>query len=226
MRLYDGEIDGIPGTKTQLGLEAAEHAELNSIGAVSAIPVDTQVPRPPNYTQFRNQIRPEQQQDFLAFKNNWDREQEHYAMVAKDADIPAPLIAALHWRESNANFHAYLHQGDKLGRPAINVPKNIPIFPDSRQGWHDAAVHALGMKKKIKEEFSIHRETTDLNALCAFAEAYNGYGYKNKGLPSPYVLSGTTGYQKGKYVSDGKFDPNARDNQLGVLPMLRAAFNS
>lgn len=46
-------------------------------------------------------------------------------------------------------------------------------------------------------------------------------GYANKGLPSPYVWAGTSNYEKGKYVADGKFDPNYVDQQLGVAVMLR-----
>src|SRR5690606_2363417 len=51
-------------------------------------------------------------------------------------------------------------------------------------------------------------------------ERYNGLGYRNKGLPSPYLWAGTDQYQKGKYVKDGKFDSNHVDQQLGVAPIL------
>src|SRR5690606_14680775 len=51
-------------------------------------------------------------------------------------------------------------------------------------------------------------------------ERYNGLGYRNKGLPSPYLWAGTDQYVKGKYVADGKFDPNHVDRQLGVAPIL------
>ncbi len=51
-------------------------------------------------------------------------------------------------------------------------------------------------------------------------ERYNGLGYYHKGLPSPYVWSGTDQYVKGKYVADGVFDPNAVDSQLGCAGLL------
>jgi len=51
-------------------------------------------------------------------------------------------------------------------------------------------------------------------------EQYNGLGYFNKGIPSPYVWSGTNQYTKGKYVADGVFDPNAVDQQLGCAGLL------
>jgi hypothetical protein len=47
-------------------------------------------------------------------------------------------------------------------------------------------------------------------------------GYANKGLPSPYIWSGTDQYEKGKYTSDGKYDPaEAVDEQLGCAGILK-----
>ena len=62
------------------------------------------------------------------FQENWEANKARYQAVAAQTDMPAKLIAALHWRESSGNFNTYLHQGDPLGRPAVNHPKNIPIF--------------------------------------------------------------------------------------------------
>jgi hypothetical protein len=41
-------------------------------------------------------------------------------------------------------------------------------------------------------------------------------------LPSPYVWAGTDQYKTGKYVADGRFDPNVVDSQLGCAGMLLA----
>lgn len=54
------------------------------------------------------------------------------------------------------------------------------------------------------------------------AEAYNGLGYARMGRPSPYIWSGTDQYVRGKYVSDGKYDANKVDTQLGVAVALQA----
>ncbi len=53
-------------------------------------------------------------------------------------------------------------------------------------------------------------------------EQYNGLGYANRGIPSPYIWSGTDQYKSGKYVRDGVFDPNAVDTQLGCAGLLLA----
>ncbi len=53
-------------------------------------------------------------------------------------------------------------------------------------------------------------------------EKYNGLGYAARGIPSPYVWSGTDQYRSGKYVRDGVFDPSVVDRQLGCAGLLLA----
>ena len=52
-------------------------------------------------------------------------------------------------------------------------------------------------------------------------ESFNGFGYRNHGIAAPYLWSGTTLYARGKYVSDGRFDPLAVDKQMGVAAILK-----
>jgi len=134
--------------------------------------------------------------------------------------MPAELIAALHWRESSAHFDTYLHQGDPLGRPAVNIPNDIPVFYE----WEEAAIHALTMQyhKSRQEDLEITADTKNPNALASYAESYNGLGYYNRQMASPYVYAGTDQYTSGKYVADGSFNRNVVDQQLGVMPMLGA----
>jgi len=61
-----------------------------------------------------------------------------------------------------------------------------------------------------------------LVAMLTFAEAYNGWGYYNRDRISPYVYSGTNVYKKGKYVADGKFDPETIDIQPGIYILINA----
>jgi lysozyme family protein len=61
-----------------------------------------------------------------------------------------------------------------------------------------------------------------LEKMLFNAEAYNGAGYHNKGMPSPYVWAGTNIQQPGKYTADGSFDPNHWDTQPGVAGLLYA----
>jgi lysozyme family protein len=173
------------------------------------------------YTQFADEFTDAHKKEMVQFMNHYASNVDRYEEVAKEANLPYELVAVIHWRESDGNFNTYLHQGDPLGHPCIHEPRypQVPIFNE----WEPAAIHALGMKKDIQQLFGIGFTTYDLNKLCSFAEEYNGLGYrKYHHCASPYVLGGTTGYKKGFYVEDGKFDPEAVDTELGVLPMLRA----
>ena len=209
-----GPMDGLMGTRTRAAIAAYTAAN----------------PPPPRRTATAtaylkplpsDELSTPQKIDMIGFLRNWSKNIARYNRVAARSHVPAPLIAALHWREAGGYadlWHRYLHQGDMLGQPALRVPSNIPVF----QEWEPAAVHALALKDSIRTRLGITERTTDLSLLCDYAEVYNGLGYRRKNLPSPYVLSGTAGYEKGKYIADGKFDINAVDRQLGVLPMLRA----
>lgn len=150
------------------------------------------------------------------FKAGWTANKARYDTVAKEADVPAALVAALHWRESSANFGTYLHQGDPLGKPPVHWPTDIPTF----HKWEDAAVHALGLKRSKAAELAMTYVSKDIVKMATYAELYNGLGYHNKSLTSPYVYSGTNRYTKGKYVKDGVFDPDFVDAQLGVVALV------
>ena len=150
------------------------------------------------------------------FQAHWEQNKARYEFVASQTDVPAKLIAALHWRESSGNFGTYLHQGDPLGRPAVHWPNNIPVF----HKWEDAAIHALKMKKYNQQEIGLHQDTTNFSQIATYAEAYNGLGYSNKNKQSPYVYAGASPYISGKYVSDGRYDSRHVDQQVGVVPLM------
>ena len=153
-----------------------------------------------------------------AFKKIFDANRARYEAVSAQTGVPAELIAALHFRESSGNFNTYLHQGDPLGKPPVHWPTNIPTF----YKWEDAAVHALNQKSKLKKDLGMTEKTTDLASMATYAESYNGLGYNNRGVVSPYVYSGTDEYKKGKYVADGKFDANFVDKQVGVIALIKS----
>ena len=166
---------------------------------------------------WKEKLSKQQQSDLDDFYDNWEKNKSRYETVAAETGIPAALIAALHWRESTGDFTTYLHQGDPLGKKAVHVPKDIPLF----HKWEPAAEHALDLKKSIRDDLSITEDTTDLAALATYAEYYNGLGYYNRDKPSPYVWAGTDQYTRGKYVSDGRYSSVTKDKQLGVVAMVQ-----
>ena len=140
--------------------------------------------------------------------------------VAKRADVPPQLVAAIWYREDGQmRTNRYLHNGQRLGRETTIVPKGIYFREDQ---FADAAVHALGMKKHLKKSLGLTYESRDLAAMAAYTEAYNGFGYRMGGRPSPYVTAGTDLYSSGLYVRDGVINPHAKDRRVGTLPFMRA----
>lgn len=154
-----------------------------------------------------------QEYELDAFKKNWEENKDKYEAVEEATGMPAELIAAIHWREGSGNFNTYLHNGQQLGQTTTYVPKGI-YFED----WTEAAIDAVTNYGTPLSDI----DPSDIQTYYDYAEHYNGMGYANKGLPSPYVWAGTDNYEKGKYVADGQFDPNYVDQQLGVAVMLKA----
>ncbi|MGI5861474.1 MAG: hypothetical protein ACOX6T_05385 [Myxococcales bacterium] len=143
--------------------------------------------------------------------------------IARQADLPRELVAAIWFRESSSMpTDVYLHNGEKLGKTTTLVPKGIYFGKDQ---FVEAAVHALNMKSSIKKSLGLHYGSTDFAAMAAFSEAYNGFGYRlYHDCTSAYVAAGTSLYEGGRYVADGKFDPNSWDQRPGTLALMVEMF--
>lgn len=138
-----------------------------------------------------------------------------YEAVSAKTGVPWDVIGVIHYREATCDFARVLHNGQKI----IGTGKKTTIVPKGRgpfKSWEEAAIDAL---MNCSPFLAKHKDWS-LGATLDDLEAYNGLGYRKKGLPSPYLWAGTDQYVKGKYVSDGKFDPNHVDMQLGVAPLL------
>ena len=138
-----------------------------------------------------------------------------YEVVAKATGVPWDVIGVIHYRESTNDFRGVLHNGQKIigtGKKTTLVPKGRGPFTT----WEAAAIDALA---NCHPYLAKNKDWSLANTL-ELLERYNGLGYRSKGLPSPYLWAGTDQYVKGKYVKDGKFDPNHVDQQLGVAPIL------
>lgn len=138
-----------------------------------------------------------------------------YEAVSKKTGVPWDVIGVIHYRESSGSFAGVLHNGQKIigtGKKTTLVPKGRGPFST----WEDAAIDALSKCHPYLAKNTDWSLGTTLDKL----EAYNGLGYRNKGRPSPYLWAGTDQYVKGKYVADGKYDPNHVDKQLGCAAIL------
>lgn len=145
------------------------------------------------------------------------KNRQRYADVAKITGVPWNVIAVIHYRESSGKFDGVLHNGQKIigtGKKTTLVPKGRGPFST----WEASAIDAL----TNCSPYAARNKDWTPGATLDLLERYNGLGYRNKGLPSPYLWAGTDQYVKGKYVADGKYDPNHVDRQLGCAAILMA----
>jgi len=138
---------------------------------------------------------------------NWSR----YSALERATSVPASFIGALDYRESNCNPRLGLGQGDPWNRVSTHVPRGCGPF----SSWVDAGI------------FYVHFDHLDDNSApwslayeCWKGEIWNGLGYRNHGIPTPYLWGGTNIQEIGKYTSDGHFDPTMMDIQIGIMPII------
>jgi lysozyme family protein len=150
------------------------------------------------------------------YANKIEENRGKYEAVANGfTGMPYWFVAVIHVLESNANFTTHLHNGDKLTARTVQVPKGRPKSGTPPFTWRESADDALRYKsyEKVKD--------WSVSNCLVLLERYNGLGYQKKNLPSPYLWSYTQYYFKGKYVSDGKFDPEAVSKQPGVVAIMK-----
>lgn len=191
------------------------------------------VPRGTTQVAYRDYQQNDQRlrQEDPRYRGELDRIQRLYRerqplidQIARRANLPPQLVAGLWYRE-NAQMRTdiHLHNGQQLGRPTTIVPRGIYF---GRDQFVDAAVHALQQKAGTARELGLNYHSTDRAAMAAFAERYNGFGYRNRGVRSAYVTAGTGLYNGGMYVRDGVFNPNAWDRRPGVASIVNRLLGS
>lgn len=174
----------------------------------------------PEYKQlWRTMVVTRDQAAHQRLRNLFNRHRDVYRQVEVATGVPAAMVFVIHVREAGESdvgrWRGVLHNGEKIvgtGRKTRLVPAGCGPFAT----WHAAAVHAL----RMKGFHLIHDFPPERILWCL--EPYNGYGYRRRGLRTPYIWAGTNHQQRGKYVSDGVFNSNVWDTQVGCAPVLRA----
>lgn len=158
----------------------------------------------------RMKINPSRVKTLEGIANFAINHRDIYEKIEQRTGVPWPLIAALHRRESDADFSTYLGNGEPLSRVTKLVPKGRGPF----KSFADGAVDALRLDGLTSvSDWRLEKQ-------LFFAEQYNGTGYNNRGLPSPYLWGLTNVQQRGKFTSDNRFNRNAMDTQPGVAAIL------
>jgi len=138
-----------------------------------------------------------------------------YEAIANAIKVPWYFTGIVHNLEGGSNFATHLHNGDRLTARTVNVPAGYPRTGTPPFTWEVSAIDALKLQKLD--------QWTDwsLPATLYQFERYNGFGYRPKGINSPYLWSFSNQYTKGKFTADGIFDPNAISKQCGAAVLLR-----
>jgi lysozyme family protein len=146
-----------------------------------------------------------------------------YEKVSVKTGVPWYVVAVIHSLESSTDFSAHLHNGDPLTARTKNVPQGRPLHGTPPFTWEDSAIDALNY------DGACGVRNWNLPTLFWFLEGFNGWGYRigsgRKTTPahrSAYLFSGTNHYEKGKYIADGSFDPEAISAQVGCMALLKA----
>ena len=139
-----------------------------------------------------------------------------YETVAQATHVPWHVIGAIHNLESSLDFHTHLHNGDPLTARTVHVPANRPVAGHPPFTWEFSAEDAL------RYDSLADKPAWTLAETLYRVEGYNGFGYRHRqpSVPSPYLWCWSNQYGKGKYVEDGRFDPNAISNQCGAATVL------
>ena len=170
----------------------------------------------PNFDEIVKTIKIDDSRiiELKLLKEKFEASKKRYQVVSENCQFPIDLLFALHYREASCSFAGVLHNGEKI----IGTGKKTKLVPAGRgpfESWEEAAIDAIMMKKSL-----FPSEWTLANKL-AFAERFNGLGYRKTGELSPYVFAGTNFHDEtGKYVADGKYSSTAPEKQLGVAAIL------
>jgi lysozyme family protein len=163
----------------------------------------------------RCEVRPDRRPDVHAFVIRLYSRIDRYEEAQRATSVPWYVIGLLHGMECSFDFSLHLHNGDPLRQRTVNVPKGRPVKGDPPFQWLESAIDAL--------QYDHLTTWTDWSVagICYKLEAYNGWGYRQHHINSPYLWSFSNLYERGKFTSDGHWDENAVSKQVGAIVALK-----
>jgi lysozyme family protein len=135
--------------------------------------------------------------------------------------MPWEIVAVTHMKEASFRMNAHLHNGDPLTARTVQVPKGRipgvkPPYTFTQSAKDAITYHADGLGIDLGRY-----KWDEVNALF-WLETYNGFGYRNRGINSPYLYSYTNLYSKGLFYADRKFSSTKVSKSPGCVPVLKA----
>lgn len=161
-------------------------------------------------------IKPDREAEFMKTAVRLQKDKAKFEELSAKTGVPWAVCAVIKEREAgvDSGFLRNIAQGDPWNRKSTHVPPGRGPFTS----WLFAGIDAL---VKCAPYASLWKDWSPGGTITILIK-YNGIGYDLHGMVSPYGFGGTDQYVKGKYVADGKLDPNFVDPQLGCLGMLLA----
>lgn len=144
--------------------------------------------------------------------------QTTYWGVEKETGIPWVAVAAIHYRESSLSFKGHLHNGDPLSARTVHIPAGRPVQGNPPFTWSASAIDALSDRA--------HPFEWSVAGVLEFCERYNGLGYQNHGINSPYIWGCTDKYTRGLFIADGTIDTTRKDPRPGVAALVKTLMQS
>lgn len=163
--------------------------------------------------------------DIQDFVSDLVRGKDKYEQAESRTKVPWFFIGLIHGLECSFNFSQHLHNGDSLLHRTVNEPKGRPLG-NPPFTWQESAYDALKYEREAGTWATMAQEDWEdwgVSSILYKLEAWNGWGFRmyHPNVRSPYLWSGSSLYDKGKYVSDGKFDPNLISKQVGAAAALK-----
>ncbi len=217
-----GGIIYVPGAPPA---SAAQMPATSSDGNDEAEEVEVPISRSRDFTALKPEyarlfrklvVRPQYQESVDWHLALIRKSRARYEKVEAQTGVPWHFVAVTHGLEASFNFRAHFHNGDfPLTARTRQVPAGRPTRWLPPSDWESSAQDALRLLGYTNQsDWTLERTLFRL-------EAYNGLGYRLLGVPTPYLWSFSNHYERGKFVSDGKFNASARSQQCGAAVLLK-----
>ena len=127
---------------------------------------------------------------------------DRYTKAGLPQGVPWHVVAVVHMLEDGGNFAAPLHNGN-------------PLRARTGHTWEASASDAL-----MFDGLGTWKNWSLPGTLFAL-ERFDGFGYRQKKIHSPYLWSFSNQYSKGTFIGDNEFSPTAVAEQCGAAVLLR-----
>jgi len=160
-------------------------------------------------------VRPQRRAAADAIVDRIVANKQRYVKAGKPHGVPWHVVGVIHMLEGSGNFSTHLHNGDPLTARTVHVPAGRPKLGHAPFTWEASASDAL-----VFDGLSRWKDWSVPGTLFAL-ERFNGFGYRPRGIHSPYLWSFSNHYSKGKFVGDNVFSPTAVSQQCGAAVILK-----